>query len=229
MTTTAAPIPDLGELADVSASLEAAPASATIEWAWDRYDDELVLAASFQDCVLIDLAVQVAPEIEVVFLDTQYHFAETLWYVERVRERYDLNLTVMQPLVSRDDLWQTDPDECCAMRKVEPLARALEGRQAWMTGLRRVETPARAKSPIVHLDVGRGIVKVNPLAPWTDADIASYKRDHDLLEHPLASQGYPSIGCWPCTRPVHNGDDPRAGRWSGRGKDECGLHGWPEH
>jgi len=135
----------------------------------------------------------------------------------------------MQPLVEPDDLWETDPDECCAMRKVEPLARALDGKQAWMTGVRRVETPARSKSPIVHLDVGRGIVKVNPLAPWTDADIASYKADHELLEHPLASQGYPSIGCWPCTRPVHDGDDPRAGRWSGRGKDECGLHGWPEH
>ena len=220
---------DLGELAAVSAELEHKPASAAIKWAWERYGTGMVLAASFQDCVLIDVAVRTAPDIEVVFLDTQYHFAETHWYVDRVRERYDLNLTIMQPLIEPDDLWQTDPDECCAMRKVEPLARALEGRQAWMTGLRRVETPARAKSPIVHLDVGRGIVKVNPLATWTDADIASYKRDHDLLEHPLASQGYPSIGCWPCTRPVHDGDDPRAGRWSGRGKDECGLHGWPEH
>ena len=106
------------------------------------------------------------------------------------------------------------------MRKVEPLARALVGKQAWMTGLRRVETAARANAPIAHLDVGRGIVKVNPLAPWTDDDIAGYKRDHELLEHPLASQGYPSIGCWPCTRSVHEGDNPRAGRWAGRGKDE---------
>jgi len=114
------------------------------------------------------------------------------------------------------------------MRKVEPLARALKGKQGWLTGLRRVETLARVKAPIVGLDVGRGIVKVNPIAPWTDADIESYKRDHELLEHPLAAQGYPSIGCWPCTRPVHEGDNPRAGRWAGRGKDECGLHGWPE-
>jgi len=187
-----------------------------------------VLAASFQDCVLIDVAVKAVPDIEVVFLDTQYHFAETHWYVERVRERYDLNLKIMEPLIPPDDLWQTDPDECCAMRKVEPLARALVGKQAWMTGLRRVETAARVNAPIAHLDVGRGIVKVNPLAPWTDSDIAGYKRDHELLEHPLASQGYPSIGCWPCTRSVHEGDNPRAGRWAGRGKDECGLHGWPE-
>jgi len=217
---------DLAELKDVAADLEHKPASAAIKWAHTRFGDDMVLAASFQDSVLIDVANNAVPGIEVVFLDTQYHFAETLWYVERVRERYDLNLSVMEPLVDPDDLWQTDPDECCAMRKVEPLARALEGKQAWMTGLRRVEAPTRAKTPIVHLDVGRGIVKINPLAAWTDDDIAAYKRDHDLLEHPLAAQGYPSIGCWPCTRPVRDGDDPRSGRWAGRGKMECGLHGW---
>jgi phosphoadenosine phosphosulfate reductase len=217
---------DLAELAAVARELETKPASAAIRWADDRFGNDLVLAASFQDCVLVDIAAKVAPNIEVVFLDTQYHFAETLWYVERVRERYDLNLTVMEPLVDADDLWQTDPDECCAMRKVEPLARALAGKQAWMTGLRRVEAPTRANTPIAHLDVGRGIVKVNPLASWTDDDIAAYKRDHELLEHPLSSQGYPSIGCWPCTRPVAPGEDPRSGRWAGRGKMECGLHGW---
>jgi phosphoadenosine phosphosulfate reductase len=217
---------DLAELAAISRGLESQPASAAIRWAWERFGDEVVLAASFQDCVLVDIAARAAPGIEVVFLDTQYHFAETLWYVERVRERYDLNLTVMEPLVPPDDLWQLDKDECCAMRKVEPLARALVGKQAWVTGLRRVETPTRAHAPIAHLDVGRGIVKVNPLAPWTDDDITAYKRDHELLEHPLASQGYPSIGCWPCTRPVEPGEDPRSGRWSGDGKMECGLHGW---
>ncbi len=138
---------DLAELAAVSAELEHKPASAAIKWAWERFGTDVVLAASFQDCVLIDVASKAAPGIEVVFLDTQYHFAETLWYVERIRERYDLNLTVMQPLVEPDDLWQTDPDECCAMRKVEPLARALAGKQAWMTGLRRVEAPTRATTP----------------------------------------------------------------------------------
>ena len=186
----------------------------------------VVLAASFQDCVLIDVAMQVAPEIEVVFLDTQYHFAETLWYVEQVRERYDLNLTIMEPLIAPDDLWQTDPDECCAMRKVEPLARALAGKAAWMTGLRRDEAPTRANAPIVGLDVGRGIVKVNPIATWTHDDIDGYIADHELLAAPARAQGYPSIGCWPCTRPVAEGDDPRAGRWAGSGKLECGLHGW---
>jgi phosphoadenosine phosphosulfate reductase len=224
MTATATPIPDLRELADVSASLEAAPASAAIEWAWDRYGDELVLAASFQDCVLIDLAVQVAPEIEVVFLDTQYHFAETLWYVNEVRRRYGLNLRVMQPEVAPDNLWQRDPDACCALRKVEPLARALEGKAAWMTGLRRVEASTRANAPIVSYDIGRGILKVNPLATWTDLDVEGYVRDRGLPTHPLAERGYRSIGCWPCSRPVGNGEDGRAGRWAGTDKIECGLH-----
>jgi phosphoadenosine phosphosulfate reductase len=219
---------DLAELSAAATALETKPASAAIRWAYDRFGSGIVIAASFQDCVLIDLASKAAPDIEVVWLDTQYHFAETHWYVDRIRERYDLNLTVMEPLVPPDDLWETDPDECCAMRKVEPLARALQGRDGWMTGLRRAEAPTRAKTPIVHLDVGRGIVKVNPLAPWSDDDIAAYKRDHDLLEHPLAAQGYPSIGCWPCTRPVKPGEDPRSGRWAGRGKMECGLHGWAD-
>lgn len=224
MTTTATPVPDLGELADVSGSLESSPASSIISWAWDRYGDDLVLAASFQDCVLIDLAVQVAPEIEVVFLDTQYHFAETHWYVEEVRKRYGLNLRVMQPEVAPDNLWQDDPDGCCALRKVEPLARALDGKAAWMTGLRRVEAPTRTNAPIVSYDIGRGIVKVNPLATWTDLDVDGYVRDHGLPEHPLADRGYRSIGCWPCSRPVGNGEHARDGRWAGTDKIECGLH-----
>jgi phosphoadenosine phosphosulfate reductase len=219
---------DLGELAAVTAELEHQPASAAVRWAHERYGSGLVLAASFQDCVLIDIAVKAVPSIEVVFLDTQYHFAETLWYVDRVRELYDLNLTIMEPLVPPDDLWQTDTDECCAMRKVEPLARALRDKQAWMSGVRRSEAPSRTNTQIVHLDVGRGIVKVNPLAGWSDDEIATYKQDHDLPEHPLVAQGYPSIGCWPCTRSVAPGEDPRSGRWSATGKTECGLHGWPQ-
>ena len=218
---------DLAELNAISRELESKPASAAIKWGHERFGEGLVLAASFQDCVLLDVAVKAVPDIEVVFLDTQYHFAETLWYVDRVKERYDLNLRVMEPLIPPDDLWETDTDECCAMRKVEPLARALQGKQAWMSGLRRSEAPSRANAQIAHLDVGRGIVKLNPLAPWSDADVDAYKRDHRLPDHPLVAQGYPSIGCWPCTRPVAPGDDPRSGRWAATGKTECGLHGWP--
>ena len=219
---------DLEELARADAALATKPASAAIKWAWERFGTGVFVAASFQDSVLIDVAVKAVPEIEVVFLDTQYHFAETLWFVDRVRERYDLNLTVMEPLVGPDDLWQIDQNECCAIRKVEPLARALSGRDAWITGLRRTEAATRSNSPIVHLDVGRGVVKVNPLAPWTDLDVEGYIADNELLVHPLKDRGYPSIGCWPCTRPVRPGEDPRAGRWAGTGKTECGLHGWPE-
>jgi len=221
-----APLPDLAELAAVSAELERKPASAAIRWAWETFKDQAVLAASFQDCVLIDVAMQVAPDLEVVFLDTQYHFDETLQYVEQVRDRYGLNLTVMRPLIEPDDLWKVDPDECCSMRKVEPLARALEGKAAWLTGLRRDEASTRANAPIVGFDVGRGIVKVNPIAGWSHDDIDAYIADRGLPEHPLRHQGYPSIGCWPCTQPVAEGDDPRAGRWAGSGKLECGLHGW---
>lgn len=218
-------VPDLAELAEVARALEHRPATAAIEWAWDRFGPDVVLAASFQDCVLIDLAAQVVPELEVVFLDTGYHFAETLWYVEQVRRRYDLHLTVVGPDVPADDRWLTDPDACCEARKVAPLARALAGKRAWMTGLRRDDAPSRATTPVVSFDITRGLVKVNPIATWTDADVAGYARDRDLPVHPLADRGYASIGCWPCTRPVTDGDDPRAGRWAGTDKIECGLHG----
>ena len=217
-------VPDLAELAEVSARLETSSAGAAVRWAHERFGDELVIAGSFQDAVLIDIAEKVAPGIEVVFLDTQYHFAETLWFVEQVRRRYDLNLRVVSPLVEPDDLWQSDVEACCGVRKVEPLARALAGRAAWITGLRRVDAPTRANAPIVSWDLARSMVKVNPLASWTDADMAGYIADHDLPVHPLTERGYPSIGCWPCTRPVAPGEDPRAGRWAGKGKTECGLH-----
>ncbi len=217
-------LPDLRELAAVAARLEAKPATAAIEWAAERFGDGLALASSFQDCVLVDLAHQVAPDLEVVFLDTQYHFAETLWYVETVRRRYDLNLRVVEPDVAPDDKWMDDPDGCCAARKVVPMAKALNGRTAWMTGLRRDEAPTRAAAPIVGYDVGRGMVKVNPIATWTEADVARYSTDRSLPEHPLREKGYASIGCWPCTRPVAEGEDARAGRWAGLDKLECGLH-----
>ncbi len=183
-----------------------------------------MLASSFQDCVLIDLAHQVVPDVEVVFLDTQYHFAETLWFVETVRRRYDLNVRVVGPEVDPDDRWLDDPDACCAARKVVPMAKALEGRTAWMTGLRRDEAPTRAATPVVGYDVGRGMVKVNPIATWVEADVERYAQDRSLPEHPLRSKGYASIGCWPCTRPVGAGEDARAGRWAGSDKLECGLH-----
>lgn len=212
------------DLTEESARLETLPASAIVRWAHERFGDGLVLAASFQDTVLLDIAVREVPEIEVVFLDTQYHFAETLWYVEEVRKRYDLNLRVTEPPIAPDNLWQTDVDACCDARKVQPLARALEGRAAWMTGLRRVEAATRANAQVASFDASRGLVKVNPIVAWSDADVAGYVAEHDLLVHPLSAHGYSSIGCWPCTRPTAEGDEPRSGRWEGLGKAECGLH-----
>ncbi len=215
---------DLAELAEVSRQFEDAPAAEIVAWATERFGDGIVLASSFQDCVLLDIALRVAPDLEVVFLDTGFHFAETLWFADRVQQRYRMNLTVMHPAVEVGDLWQLDVDSCCGARKVEPLARALEGRAAWMTAVRRVEAPTRATTPIVTYDIGRGLVKVNPIAAWTDEQVDAYIADNDLPIHPLVDRGYPSIGCWPCTRPVAPGEDPRAGRWSGQSKTECGLH-----
>ena len=203
---------------------DGAPATDVIAWAATQFGDDLVLASSFNDCVLIDLVARTAPHVTVAFLDTQYHFVETLEYVERVRRRYGLRLEVLRPLVAPDDRWRTDTDACCAARKVEPLGRALRNRTAWMSGLRRAEAATRASAPVVSWDSRWQAVKVNPIVTWTDAQVAGYAREHDLPQHPLASLGYRSIGCWPCTRPTGDDEDARAGRWSGTDKLECGLH-----
>lgn len=206
-------------------SLEHAAAESVISWAHRRFGDGLVLTASMQDCVLIDIAVRVVPAIEVVFLDTGFHFDETLAYADEVRRRYALNLRVVRPEVPRADQWRVDPDGCCGARKVAPLGRALEGRQAWATGLRRAESPLRSSTPVVAWDERRGLLKLSPLASWSDAAVAAYQALHGLPVHPLSARGYPSIGCAPCTRAVAPGEDARAGRWAGTGKTECGLHG----
>jgi phosphoadenosine phosphosulfate reductase len=211
------------ELDAVAAEFESAPATRVIRWAVDNFGADLCLTASMTDAVLIDLAVKVDPAIEIVFIDTQYHFAETLDTVDAVRRRYRPNLRILSTDRARDDLWRTDTDACCHARKVIPLEQALAGKKAWMSGLRRVDDAGRATTPIVHYDK-RGLVKINPLATWTDEDVAGYIADHDVIVNPLIAKGYPSIGCWPCTRAVRPGEDVRAGRWSGTDKTECGLH-----
>jgi phosphoadenosine phosphosulfate reductase len=214
---------DPAELASVSARLEAAGPAETIRWAVERFGDKVALACSFQDCVIVDLAVQVAPQLEVVFLDTEFHFPETLEFVELVRARYQLNLTVTHPDASAEP-WPCGTPECCQRRKVEPLFRALEGQSAWITGLKRSDAATRKDTEVVAWDERRQMVKVNPLAAWTDDDIAGYISAHNLPVHPLLAQGYLSIGCAPTTRPVKPGEDPRAGRWADSDKTECGLH-----
>ena len=195
-----------------------------LRWAAATFGDDLVVTASFGDAVLAHLANSVVPGVEVVLLDTGYLFAETEWYADDLRRRFGLNLRTVHPLPDVErDVWQTDTDACSAARKVEPLQRALAGKRAWVTGLRRADSPSRANTPVVHDDLLRGVTKINPIATWTDDDVATYTAMHELPAHPLTDRGYPSIGCWPCTRPVAEGEDPRSGRWSGS-KTECGLH-----
>jgi len=211
------------ELAELSRRFEREPAGAIVQWAVDTFHPHLCLTASITDAVLIDLAVSVEPSIEVVFIDTGYHFPETLETMEAVRRRYGLNLKIMTVPPHDEVLGKADPENCCSAIKVGQLDRALFGKEAWMSGLRRDEAPTRAAAPIVARDL-RGLVKVNPIATWTDLDIRGYIKDHDVPVNPLVDQGYPSIGCWPCTKPVADGEDPRSGRWVNSDKTECGLH-----
>ncbi len=213
----------LRDLGRVSDHLESAPPQRIVAWAIGWFGSGVSLAASFQDCVLIDMATRIDPSIEVVFLDTGFHFPETLRYVEEVRGRYELNLRVVHPGPDARG-HPCGTERCCETRKVLPLQRVLRGKQAWMSGLRRVETAQRSGSPIVDFDWKRNVVKVNPLATWTDDDVADYIADNGLPVHPLSARGYASIGCAPTTRPVKHGENPRAGRWSGEEKTECGLH-----
>ena len=208
-------------------ALEHEPPAEVVRWAARAFGlEHLVVTASFEDAVLVHVAATAAPGIEVTLLDTQYLFAETQWLADQLTERLDITVRVVRPLpaVRPDNLWQTDVEACCAARKVEPLSRALAGKQAWITGVRRADGPTRADAPIAAYDTGRGLVKINPLATMSDEDMELYLRLHDLPAHPLANKGYASIGCWPCTRPVAPGEDKRAGRWSGNAKTECGLH-----
>jgi phosphoadenosine phosphosulfate reductase len=211
------------ELAEISASFESAPASKVVRWAVDTFGDDLCITASFQDAVLIDVATRVKPDIEVVFIDTGDHFPETYETVERVRSRYDLNLRVIRVPEPEVPFHVTDPVRCCSDAKVAALEEALTGKAAWLSGLRRAEASTRAEAPIVAFDK-RGLVKVNPLATWSDLDVSGYVATNDVPYNPLLDQGYPSIGCMPTTKPVEPGADPRSGRWAGSDKTECGLH-----
>ncbi len=211
------------EMAERAAAFETEPADAVIDWAVERFSPKLALSCSFQDAVIIDLAVRADPAIEVIFLDTGFHFPETLEYVEAVRDRYRLNLTVTQPSEDADQ-WPCGTARCCEFRKVRPLKLALADKDAWVTGLKRSDAPTRSNAPIVAFDENWGMVKINPLATWTDSDITAYALEHGIPEHPLVTDGYLSIGCAPTTRPVAEGENPRAGRWSGSDKVECGLH-----
>ncbi|MFJ6998367.1 phosphoadenylyl-sulfate reductase [Streptomyces albidoflavus] len=215
------------------AELEEAPALEIVRWAADTFGERFCVTSSMEDAVVTHLASRVRPGVDVVFLDTGYHFPETIGTRDAVEAVLDVNVLTLTPRqsVAEQDaeygpkLHDRDPDLCCALRKVKPLEEGLAGYAAWATGLRRDESPTRANTPVVGWDARRRKVKVSPIARWTQDDVDAYVARYGVLTNPLLSDGYASVGCAPCTRRVAAGEDARAGRWAGTGKTECGLHG----
>lgn len=224
---------ELRRLAAVAGrELAEAPALDILRWATETFGPRFCVTSSMADAVVAHLASRVAPGVDVVFLDTGYHFPETIGTRDAVSAVMDVNVRTLSPRLSVAEqdaahgprLHDRDPDRCCAMRKVAPLAVGLREYDAWATGLRRDESPSRADTPVVGWDAGRGKVKVCPIAAWTEADVNAYIAEHGVLTNPLLQDGYASVGCAPCTRRTRPGEDTRAGRWAGTAKTECGLH-----
>ncbi|MEU0843585.1 phosphoadenylyl-sulfate reductase [Streptomyces sp. NPDC005962] len=213
--------------------LEDAPALDILRWAADTFGPRFCVTSSMEDAVVAHLASRVFPGVDVVFLDTGYHFPETIGTRDAVAAVMDVNvisLTPRQTVAEQDaehgpKLHDRDPDLCCALRKVRPLEEGLKAYDAWATGLRRDESPTRAGTPVVSWDDRRQKVKIAPIARWTQADVDTYVAEQGVLTNPLLMDGYPSVGCAPCTRRVLEGEDARSGRWAGSNKTECGLHG----
>lgn len=211
--------------------LDGKTAEEILDWVNEHVTGTVAVTMSMQDTVLAELTQGRVHDAELMFLDTGYHFDETMDVAREVDERYSLPLKTVEPVLSVEEqnreyganLYRSNPTACCRMRKVEPLARMLNPYEAWISGVKRVDSELRKDTPI--LDVDRtGRLKINPIAAWTDQDVEDYIEAHDLIIHPLTKQGYPSIGCATCTLPVAPGEDPRSGRWAGSTKTECGLH-----
>ena len=221
-----------------------ATAPQLLAWAAQTFGSRLIVASNMQDAVLVDLAAVAVSDaractqpwgpgvLDVLFLETGYHFAETIGTRDAVEHAYDVRIVDAQAdrtVAEQDaefgrDLFARDPNSCCAMRKVAPLQSTLAGYDAWATGVRRVEAPTRANTPLIQFDERFGLVKINPIAAWSDEDMDAYVAAHGILVNPLVAQGHPSIGCAPCTARPAPGSDPRSGRWAGTAKIECGLH-----
>ena len=218
--------------ADAAEMLEGAPPLDVLRWASAEFGDAMCVSSSMTDAVLAHLAGRARPGVPVIFLDTGYHFAETIGPRDAVAATLPVDVRTVHPLwtVAEQDadlrprLHERDPDRCCWLRKVEPLGRALSPFSAWVSGVRRDESPTRRNTPVVAWDARRALVKVHPLATWTQDDVDAYIAEHGVLVNPLVDEGYPSIGCEPCTARVEAGADPRSGRWAGRAKTECGIH-----
>lgn len=229
----------LAALEEASAALDQAEPEEILRWAIDRYGEGLTLACSFggiSGMVLMDMVQRLAPRTEVFYLDTDYLFPETYEMVDTAKAKWmTANIVGYRTDVSVEEqarlhgasLWERDPDLCCEIRKVEPNRRALAGKAAWISGLRRDQSADRGATPAVQWDAKFGLVKVNPLINWDEKKVWAYIFKHSVPYNPLHDRGYPSIGCTNCTKPVNPGDDPRSGRWAGLDKDECGLHTAP--
>lgn len=210
-----------------------ASANEVLTWAAETFGDGLIVATNLQDASLVDLAAKAKPGVDILFLETGYHFAETIGTRDAVAQLYDVNIVNAMPEQSVEEqdategprLYERDPGRCCHLRKVLPLRNTLARYEAWVTGVRRVDAPTRANAPIVSWDERNNLVKINPMAAWTDDDLNTYISEHNVLVNPLVPAGFPSIGCQPCTAKPAPGADPRSGRWAGTSKTECGLHG----
>jgi phosphoadenosine phosphosulfate reductase len=204
-----------------------------LEWAIETYWPFICMSSSFQSqsMPLIHMVTRIRPDFPILFLETGFHFPETLAFKEWLGQEWHLNIVDIKGVTlssgladpQQTSLCQTDPARCCYLNKVEPLRSALKSMRAWITGIRREQTLERGKANLVELEPD-GVIKINPLLHWTKQDLAQYMQDYDLPEHPLTAQGYRSIGCAPCTRPVSDYEDDRAGRWAGMDRDECGIH-----
>jgi phosphoadenosine phosphosulfate reductase len=223
------------DLSRISAELEERTPREVLQWAVDEFFPDLTLACSFggpSGMVLLDMMAQIEPRVEVFYLDTDFLFPETYETRDRAIARYGIQPVAYksrltpeaQAAAHGEALWSRDPDLCCALRKVEPNERALAGKRAWVSGIRRDQAATRAETPIVQWDEKFGLVKVNALARWTEADVWAYIVKNEVPYNPLHDQNYPSLGCTYCTKAVQPGDDPRSGRWQGFDKTECGLH-----
>ena len=211
------------ELDEMSDYLEHRTPLEVLAWTFERFGHGVTMACSFEDLALLHMVHSLSPHTEILFLETGGHFAETLEFVARIEREWSLNLTRTSPGLDAEG-FECGSDRCCELRKVAPLKEALSERAAWITAVKRTDGPSRASTKLLVWDEKFGLVKVNPLAAWSDDDVASYSRANDLDEHPLWAQGYTSIGCAKVTTRPEVGGDRRSGRWAGIAKEECGLH-----
>lgn len=220
-------------IAEKAVSLEHESPETVLKFAVETFPN-IAFACSFgaEDVVIVDMLQKISPETDIFYLDTDFHFKETYETRDRLERKYGKTFIRVRPELTPEEqaarygeaLWKSDPNQCCNLRKVEPLAKYLARYEAWITGIRRDQAPTRANAKKIEYDVKFGLVKFNPLASWTSDDVWNYIRANDVIYNPLHDRNYPSIGCEHCTRPVRPGEDPRAGRWSGTEKTECGLH-----